>query len=328
MKQTERKEMLLSFIIKRIGNMNTIPILKSVFDKKYTEFCTDLEGACPELNLQISSALALDTDTRWARFHTEVNPDSKRDMKLCPGTVLPGVVITNAMWENELSPATRKAIQEHLTVLSICTLYEKANGDMPSGVMDDMLKGFLNDMKEKLASTDFKKLSEKFAAMFASEGAASALPNMSQRFLKGKIAKLAEELVHEFRAEDFGLSQEQLLACERDPTQAFSLLLNAYTSRPDILQTSMKKIASRMQQKIQRGELRPEELAAEAEELMKECTDNPAFKEMLESMRNAFGGGDMETARAQGREGSARLTLARNRLRARLEKKKAAEGKK
>lgn len=307
--------------------------LKNVFQTKYVEFCTDLEGACPELKSQITAALALDEETRWKRFTEEVKASPQRDSNACPGTVLPGVAIPDSIWE-ELSSASRKAIQEYITLLSLCSLYENTANVMDISGQADFIKGFLNQMKEKLAGADFKKLSEKFAEVFAgigstgAAGGAGGLPNLPQRFLKGKIAQLAEELVHEFKAEDFGLSEEKLLECERDPTQAFNLLLEAYTTRPEILQNAMKKIANRMQQKIQRGELRPQELAAEAEELIKECTDNPAFREMLESMRSVFGFEDMDMARSQGREGSARLSLVRNRLRAKLEKKKAAEGKK
>lgn len=296
--------------------------LKSVFDTKYTEFCTDLEGACPELKQQIASAVSLDSETRWKRFMEEVKVTPQRDPNACPGCVLPGVVIPETVWA-ELTPSSRKAIQEYLTLMSLCSLYETTANVMDISGQADFIKGFLNQMKEKLAGADFKKLSEKFAEVFGAAGAGGSLPNLPQRFLNGKIAKLAEELVHEFRAEDFGLTQEQLLACERDPTQAFSLLMEAYTGHPEVLQNAMKKIANRMQQKIQRGELRPQDLAAEAEELIKECTDNPAFKEMLESMRSVFGFEDMDMARAQGREGSARLSLVRNRLRAKLEKKKA-----
>jgi hypothetical protein len=56
---------------------------------------------------------------------------------------------------------------------------------------------------------------------------------------------------------------------------------------------------------------------------MKECTDNPAFKEMMEGFRGAFGFEDMDAAREQGREGSARSAIVRARLRAKLEKRKA-----
>ena len=126
------------------------------------------------------------------------------------------------------------------------------------------------------------------------------MPNLPERFLKGKIAKFAEELVREFSPEDFGMSEADIRACETNPMRAFEVLMEAYTSKPDILQGAIKKIAHRMQEKIQRGELRPQDLAAEAEEIMKECTDNPQFTEMMEGFRNAFGFADMDTARIGG----------------------------
>ncbi len=81
-----------------------------------------------------------------------------------------------------------------------------------------------------------------------------------------------------------------------------------------------------MQQKIQRGELRPQELAREAEEILKECTDNPAFREMMESFRDSLGAfGDPDIARDQGRDGDARLSIVRERLRKKMEKKKGGK---
>ena len=215
----------------------------------------------------------------------------------------------------------------------MCALYEGMH-DLSGADQSEFLKGFMENMKEKLAGTDFKKLAEKFTEFLgaagmgagaAGAGAAAGLggmPNLPERFLKGKIAKFAEELVREFSPEDFGMSEADIRACETNPMRAFEVLMEAYTSKPDILQGAIKKIAHRMQEKIQRGELRPQDLAAEAEEIMKECTDNPQFTEMMEGFRNSFGFADMDTAREAGREGNARLAAARARLRAKLEKRK------
>ena len=130
-----------------------------------------------------------------------------------------------------------------------------------------MLRSLLNFWVNRLGT----------AAAAAAAGG-TGLPNLPERFLKGQIAKLAEELVREFTPEDFGMTADDIKACETNPMRAFEILMEAYTTKPEVLQVAMKKISSRMQQKIQRGELRPQDLAAEAEEIMKECTDNPAFK--------------------------------------------------
>jgi hypothetical protein len=72
------------------------------------------------------------------------------------------------------------------------------------------------------------------------------------------------------------------------------------------------------------GEIRPQEIVAEAEEMMKTFSDNPAFVEMMESFRSMFGMEDMGMARQAGREGSARLAMVKERLKRKMEAKKGA----
>jgi hypothetical protein len=94
---------------------------------------------------------------------------------------------------------------------------------------------------------------------------------------------------------------------------------------PEKLQGAMKRIMKRLQDKFQRGEFKPQELAAEAEEMMKEFSENPAFVEMMNSMRKAFSfEGDMDGARAAGQEKSARLNVAQERMRKELARRKEA----
>lgn len=304
--------------------------LNQLFQKKYEEFCTDLEGACPELSAQIAVARSLPQEERKAQFIAHVKASPQRDGTKCPGTVLPGVVLSESLW-SELSDKSQKAIQEYLTLLTMCSLYTDMSFTDLSG-STEWLNDFMNHWKSKLESTDFKNLTERFAKFFESTAGGAAgsaspqMPSLPERFLKGHIARLAEELVREFRPEDFGLSAEQLLECERNPARAFEVLLSVYTSNPNILQNAMKKIANRMQQKFQRGELKPQDLAQEAEEILKECSENPALQGMMESFRDAFGAfADPDTARTQGRDGDARLQLVRERLRKKMEKKKGGK---
>jgi hypothetical protein len=309
--------------------------LDTVFQGKFEEFCTDLEGACPELKPQIDAARALPAEERLRRFVEEVKASPQRDGLACPGCVLPGVTIPEGLW-NDLSENSKKAIQEYLTLLTMCSLYHSNVSWMDLSGQEGFVKEFLEHWKTRMGSADFKGLAERFAkfvesASGAGAGGAGAIPSLPERFLKGKIAKLAEELVREFRPEDFGLTTAQLEECERNPARAFEILLQAYTTRPEILQNAMQKIAKRMQQKIQRGELKPQDLAREAEDILRECTSNPAFQGMMESFRDSFGAfADPDMARSQGRDGDARLQLARERLRKERERraKKKAEGKK
>ena len=97
--------------------------------------------------------------------------------------------------------------------------------------------------------------------------------------------------------------------------------MNSTMRNPEKLQGAMKRIMKRLQEKFQRGEFKPQELAAEAEEMMKEFTDNPAFVELMESFRTVFGFQDEESSRAAGRDGENRRAQAVKQIRAAREKR-------
>lgn len=285
-----------------------------MFLTKYVEFCEELKVVYPEATTIIDIAKALPDEEKKARFIKYIVPKvtaTKRNSNQNPGVLLPGVLVSNAKWA-EFSPTTKQAIQEFLTVLTFCATFGAEGMNMK------WAEEALNAMKEKFNTADFKSLSDKIMDLMKS-GQFSSLP---ERLMKGQIAKLAEDLVKEFKPEDFGLTAEELQRAGSDPTQAFGLLSQIYTRNPAMLQTVMKRIAKRLQEKVQRGELRPQELAAEAEELMKEFTENPAMKELMESFKGMFGMDDPDVARAAGRDGSSRMNIVRERLRKKMEAKK------
>jgi hypothetical protein len=109
--------------------------------------------------------------------------------------------------------------------------------------------------------------------------------------------------------------------CESNPQRAFEILMKASMLNPTTIQKAMMRVAKKLQEKVQRGELKPQELAAEAEELMKEFESHPAFVELMETFRSAFGTDNMQQAKAQGRESEARLSLIQKRLRKKAEEK-------
>ncbi|NBV77672.1 hypothetical protein EBR66_05930 [bacterium] len=301
--------------------------LQATFEKKYDEFIADLRVVFPEIELELACASALRAPEHIHRYYTEVykkHAVKSSDMP-CPGIVLPGVQIEPSMWAT-VSNKSKESVYEYLSILDLCSAYEKGDtsiGEDPS--FKRWADTILKDWRSKLDRMDFNSLAEKFKDMFGSDGALPALP---EKFLKGKLAKLAEDLVKEFKPEDFGLRPEDLEQVEKDPTRAFEILMQASTSRPDILQTAMTRVGKKLQDKIQKGHLKPEELAAEAEELMHEFQSHPAFAEMMKAFKSAFSFEDPDFARAAGREEKSRLAIVKNRLRAKLEAKKAAGKKK
>lgn len=302
--------------------------MENVFDKKYEEFAKDLEKTFPELKPLLEAALALAGDERMDEFKTKVLPNCspKRDMKKCPKVVLPGVELKNDMWES-ISAKSKKAIQEYLTVLSFSVLIEEGTKNDISGssFTAEWAKKIMEDMKDKVNGLDFSKISEKISELF---GAADGIPQIPEKFLKGQIAKLAEEIVKDIKIEDFGLNPEDFAASSSDPSRALQLLMEVFTKNPMKLQEVMTKLQKRLSAKIQSGAIRPKELVQEAEELMKTFSDNPKFVSMMESFRQGFGFDEDELAAATGKSSSSKLSLVQQRLRKKLEQRKLEKNKK
>lgn len=289
--------------------------LLSIFDVKYTEFTQNLLEALPELDSLIRSAAALDPPTRLKRFKEEILPSLKPENVATIRTILPGVTLTESVWIS-LGDDGQKAIQQFLSVLGVCCAHDS----------DVWSREFFEGWKNTMDSVDFDGIAAKLAAAFGETGA--KMPQIPERLLKGQLAKLAEEILREFKPEEFGFTPAMMAAAEENPARAFELITEIYTKNPEVLQTSMKRIMSRLQDKIRRGQFKPQEIAQEAEELMKELTGNSAFKDLLESLKGSFGFGDdpdlATPGAAAGGTESERRSIIRERLRKKLAGKKKA----
>jgi hypothetical protein len=305
-----------------------------IFQTKLTEYAEKLTQTFPEYAREIAAYMQLPLTQRKELFQLQLLPTCSpaRDASQCPPLLLPGVPLTPEVWST-LSDKTKEAVQEYLTVLSFCLLMDSnpLEADLSgNGWTSEWAEKMMEDMKSKMKGIDFAGLSEKFAKFFASAAdvsGGSAGPRIPEKFLKGQIARLAEEIVKEFRLEDFGLDPAAVEAAGNDPQKGLSLVLEVFTKNPQAFQKTIQKLTKKLQQKIQSGALRPKELVAEAEELMKTFSENPQFVEMMEGFRQAFSfgaGDDDERNAAPGT--SARLSLVRARLQKKLEQKKAGAG--
>jgi hypothetical protein len=245
------------------------------------------------------------------------------------------VTLPTSLW-TDLSIGSQKAIQEYLTLLSFSLLMQENGGAGAAGAaagaaaadpMGPFAAKFMEDIKAKMDKIDFGKLSAKIAEMFTNTagaaGAAGAGPQLPEKFLKGKIAKLAEEIMQDIRVEDFGIDPLEFELAKSNPERAIDLMTRAFQRNPESFQGAIAKLTKKLQQKVQSGALNPKELVAEAEELMKTFSENAQFVGIMESFRQAFGFEDTEAARSVGRDGENRLSIVQQRLRKKLEERKA-----
>lgn len=304
--------------------------MDSIFLSKYEEFAEALKSAFPELEETVKVALAVPVEDREKVYKQMVLPGAgnpKRDPTAVPGMVLPGVFINEALWSSS-SDKTRGAINQFLGVLTFSLVMKEGNSkDFGDDAFRTWADTFMNQWRSKMDRGDFDSFTKRFADLFGTTAASGErLPPFPEKLRKGKLVKLAEEIVRELKPEEFGLDPEVIKQCETDPSKAFEVIMNSTMRNPEKLQGAMKRIVKRLQEKFQRGEFKPQELAAEAEEMMKEFSENPAFVEMMDSMRKSFSfEGDMDAARAAGQEKSARLNVAQERMRKELLRRQEAK---
>ena len=295
--------------------------LDAIFQTKYDEFGEALADVFPELAEVIKASIEMSPVNRVSLFKQLVLPNagnSKRDPETFPGMVLPGVYINEATWASS-SEGTKNAINQFIKLLSFTFVMKEGGSDEFGGeAFRTFADKFMNDWRNKMDRTEFDSFTKRFADLFGS--GENRLPPFPERLRKGKLVRLAEEIVKELKPEEFGLDPDTVKQCEADPSKAFEILMQTTMRNPARLQEAMKRIIKRLQEKFQRGEFKPQELAAEAEEMMKEFSENPAFVDMMDQMRKIFSFEDMASAKAAGQEQSARMAIIKERLR-----RKAAE---
>lgn len=313
------------------------------FASVYAQFLGDLKETFPEFSAALLHAGSMPSEATEARFvevwrvHTEAVAAQNAALFSGAGVELvPGFVMTDKLW-SELSAGTHAAIWKYLSTLlllaandgseslwdlsgfqtTMAEIMERLKGAEGSGEgAEGGLPGGLGDIFaqfQKMAeSFGFKDLSGAGAA--AGAGTGFKIP---ERLFKGHIAKIVEELVKEFKPEDFGITPEMMEV--KDPKVMFEFLQEIFTKKPETLMAAGQKIAKKLQAKFASGSIKREDIVREVEELMKEFSGNEAFSEL-------FGGlGDMlkSTDRESGNEHSARRREVQERLRRKTAEKEA-----
>ena len=270
--------------------------------------------------------------------------------------ILPGIFFSAKLW-SDTSKETRVVFWDYLASLILLnTMFastapaapaasasapkeDEGDEDAEENVLPDFDE-IMKEMSSNFKSEEFKGIFENMKNMFkdlsgnipmsgeAEEGDGTEgnkkpfeMPKIPDHLQNGLIAKIAAELAGEFKPEDLGI--DPVMMERMNPMQIFEHLQFVYTNNPDLLTGAMKRVAGKIKDKFASGALNREALMREAKELMTYFTDNPAFKEMFDSMGGLFdnpfmGGGGGEGAKGSQSE---RLRAARERLRKKAEKK-------
>lgn len=255
---------------------------------------------------------------------------SEEDVRFLPGIDFRG------LWSQEISDKTRETIWKYLQLILLRvvseTSEERSFGDTAKlfEAIDE------NALKEKLEQT-IKDMESLFSGSETSGGVdessesgveeptgkpfnASELPNPDDLhnhitgLMKGKLGRLAQEIAEE-TAKDLG----EELGDVKTADQAFHKLFK----NPGKLMSLVKKVGSKLEDKIKSGEIKESELLKEAGEFVTKMKDMPGMgnlKNVLGQMGMPGLGKDMRV-NVGALNNMMRGAQTRDRLRAKLAKK-------
>lgn len=260
-------------------------------------------------------------------FSAKLWSDTSKETRVVFWDYLASLILLNTMFSVPSSAAASAAAPareaDTETEESAMPDFDDIMKEMATNFKSEEFKGIFENMKNM-----FKDLSGNIPPFADAEGGTEGeegkkpfeMPKIPDHLQNGLIAKIAAELAGEFKPEDLGIDPE--LMERMNPMQIFEHLQFVYTNNPELLTEAMKRVAGKIKDKFASGALNREALMREAKELMTYFTDNPAFKEMFDSMGglfdNPFMGGGGEGAKGSQSE---RLRAARERLRKKAEKK-------
>jgi hypothetical protein len=275
--------------------------------------------------------------------------------------ILPGIYFSASLWK-ETTKETRNAFWDYLATLVLLHNlmdkvaaaaaaaaaatavsdgeempdFEKVLDDMTEGFNSEEFKGMFANLSETLKqfagtmpqgappSAPSRDDGEHGKAPSPSDDGSFPFPNIPERLQNGLIAKIAGELASEFKPEDLGIDPE--IMEKMNPMQIFEHLQFVYTNNPTLLTSAMKRVAKKIQNKFSSGSLNRDALMSEAQELMAHFTNNPAFKDMFDTFGGLFNNpGDLFGGGGGGAQQSERLRKAKDRMRAKLDKKQQAK---
>jgi len=342
--------------------MNTMGDKKAEFQKIIDDFTKDLMLSYPELN---SSFDVIDYDEYYEyckelypeNFFHILYENIELVQDETTKYLLPNIDFQKIIQDETLSESSKKTIWKYIQLIlfSVCndlkhkqdfgnanTLFEAIKEDDLHRKIEDTMKEMKNifmnlDTSNGTPDCSFENMFEHMMGdisnvegMFNStnDGSGSTpFENMMDAdkmkdhlsdILGGKIGGLAKEIAEE-ASKDLGLDQEDM-----DEKSQQDFLKNIFKN-PAKLMDIVKNIGSKLEEKFKSGDIKESELLEEAQEIMGKMQDLPGLKEMMGSMGLNPGGKFDFKGMANKMQQNMKQAKAKERMKAKLEKNKAAK---
>ena len=181
------------------------------------------------------------------------------------------------LWEKNITEKTKGTLWKYLQTFTIINI------NMNSG---EALKKLLNnennseikkeDISDKETAKDLKKLKKLTENIQSDPQSEDNFDNMFGNIMNTDIGKLAQNVANDMNIEKmFGDIKP-----DEDPMKIMQMMMN-----PETMGTIFKNISGTLDDKVKKGEINPDKLKNDAENICESMKDNPIFGSLLGSMQ-------------------------------------------
>lgn len=183
------------------------------------------------------------------------------------------------LWEKNISDKTKNIIWKYLQSFSIININLNSS-DKLKDILESMKeseeisKDKIKDKKTAKDLKDLKKLTENISEPEVTEDELD-LENMLGGMMNSDIGKIAKEVAEKMDFENILGNVDE----SSNPMELMSQLLN-----PEKMNSIFQNINQVMDTKVKNGDLKPEDLKKEAENMYGNMSSNPMFSSMMNQM--------------------------------------------
>jgi len=183
------------------------------------------------------------------------------------------------LWEKNISEKTKNIIWKYLQSFSIININLNSSDELKDILesmkeSDEISKDEIKDKKTAKDLKDLKKLTENISEPEVTNDELD-LENMLGGMMDSDIGKIAKEVAENMDFENILGNVDE----NSNPMELMSQLLN-----PEKMNSIFQNINKVMDTKVKNGDLKPEDLKKEAENMYGNMSSNPMFSSMMNQM--------------------------------------------
>lgn len=282
----------------------------SSFRTQYLSFLQSLKDVFPEHKKQfVDETIRVHDDNDDAlvlrvmkTMRPVIAPVRSRDfekLRAMSEPIVGSLSLSSLLFADGVSESTQQAMLSHIQTLYLlgAHMFEfDLSGTDAQATFHNFLEEFQSITDEEMGEA-VKEHSKELLAMFHNltkhmedvqtssggidlSGSVTGVPALDS-LLSGKIGQLAQSIASEIDPEEFGLGTLEELSSPQD-------VIGKILKKPQNLMKMVKKVGTKVQDKIKKGEINQKELMAEATSMIDQLEGNELFQSMMSKMNPAM----------------------------------------